>query len=237
MTMKKLIFLIFAASLLFTSCKENFHISASSHVTSIEGRTLYLKVFKDGEMVAVDSARIVHGRFDFSGPMDSVTMACLFMGDIPLMPVVLEKGEISLKLTEELQYPSGTPNNDSLALFIREKAQLEDELEKLSSMESQLVMDGMEYDSIVAKLTVEAQAISAKSDQLITKFISRNYDNVLGAGIFMMLTNNFPYPILNPQIETLLGMGTPYFLENPYVKEYVRIAKENMEKMREEEQQ
>ncbi len=52
----------------------------------------------------------------------------------------------------------------------------------------------------------------------------------------MMLTSNFSYPILNPQIETVLGMGTPYFLENPYVKEYVKIAKENMEKMREEEQ-
>jgi hypothetical protein len=32
-------------------------------------------------------------------------------------------------------------------------------------------------------------------------------------------------------------MGTPYFLENAYVKEYVKIATENMEKLREEEQQ
>ncbi len=233
--MKKILFLLSAATLLFASCKEKFHISASSHVTSIEGRTLYLKVFKEGRMATVDSAKIVHGRFDFSGPMDSVTMACLYMGDICLMPVVLEKGEISLKLTEQLQYPSGTPYNDSLALFIRAKAQLEDELEKLSGMEGQMVMDGMEYDSIVAKLTVEAQSINARSDQLITRFISKNYDNVLGAGIFMMLTTGFPYTVLNPQIETVLGMGTPYFLENPYVKEYVKIAKENMEKMREEE--
>ncbi len=164
--MKKLIFLLFTATLLFASCKEKYHISASSHVTSIEGRTLYLKVFKEDKMVTVDSAKIVHGRFDFSGPMDSVTMACLYMDNICLMPVVLEKGEISLKLTEQLQYPSGTPYNDSLALFIRAKAQLEDELEKLSSMEGQMVMDGMEYDSIVAKLTVEAQNINARSVSL-----------------------------------------------------------------------
>ena len=82
-----------------------------------------------------------------------------------------------------------------------------------------------------------AELINAERDRLITSFITKNYDNVLGAGVFMLLTSNFPYPILNPQIETVLGMGTPYFLENAYVKEYVKIATENMEKLREEEQQ
>ena len=98
-------------------------------------------------------------------------------------------------------------------------------------------MDGMEHDSILKILNAEADNINAETDRLITSFISRNYDNVLGAGVFMILTNNFPYPILNTQIETVLGMGTPYFLDNPYVKEYVKIATENMEKLREQEQQ
>ncbi len=233
----KSLLLLFIASLFFSSCKEQFRIVASSDVPTIEGKKLYLKVFDDTKMVTIDSAQIIHGRFEFSGPMDSATMACVFMDDACLLPVVLEEGEVSLNLTEALQTPSGTPYNDSLEVFIKKKAQLESEMDELARKESRMVMDGMEYDSIVVQLNAEAESINRRSDELITKFISRNYDNVLGAGVFMMLTSNFPYPVLNTQIETVLGMGTPYFLENPYVKEYVKIAKENMEKMREEEQQ
>lgn len=236
---KKLLFLCYTLAVLCctTSCKDKFKITANSSSAAIEGKTLYLRVFDNGKMVDVDSAQVIHGRFAFQGTMDSTTMACIFMdNDLCLLPVVLEKGEIKLTLNDAMQMPSGTPLNDTLASFIRQKAALETQMAELSRMESQMVMDGMKYDSVVVRLSHEADVISAKSDRLITNFISKHYDNVLGAGVFMVLTSNFPYPILNPQIEAVLGMGTPYFLENPYVKEYVRIAKENMEKIREKEQ-
>lgn len=234
--MRRILFLLFSAALLFTSCKERFHISGTSSVSTLEGKTLYLKVFQDGNMTTIDSAGIVHGHFKFSGPMDSTTMACVFMDDICLVPVVLESGQVQLTLNEDQQYPSGAAMNDTLRSFIHKKAELELMMEELSRKESRMIMDGMDHDSIIVHLNREAEEINAESDRLITTFISRNYDNVLGAGVFMILTNNFPYPILNPQIEAVLGMGTPYFLENAYVKEYVRIAKENMEKLREEQE-
>lgn len=232
--MKNILFVLLSL-LLFTSCKEQFKITGVSSVQNFEGQTFYLKMYQDDKMVTVDSATIVHGRFGFSGPMDSVSMACLYYNDMCLVPVVLEKGDIMLKLTDAKQYPYGTPMNDSLTTFINQKASLESRLEELSSKEGQMVMDGVPYDSIVVVLSKEAEQINAESDKLISSFISKNYDNVLGAGVFMILTSNFPYPVLNPQIEAVLGMGTPYFLENPYVKEYVRVANENMEKLREEE--
>lgn len=235
--MRRILFFQTFICLLLTSCKEQYKISGSSSVQMLEGKTLYLKVFDEGKMQTVDSATIAHGRFTMDGPMDSVTMACIFMDETCVVPVVLETGTVVVKLNEEHQYPSGTPLNDSLNVFIHEKSELESMMEELSRRESRMIMDGMEHDSILKILNAEADNINAETDRLITSFISRNYDNVLGAGVFMILTNNFPYPILNTQIETVLGMGTPYFLDNPYVKEYVKIATENMEKLREQEQQ
>lgn len=49
----------------------------------------------------------------------------------------------------------------------------------------------------------------------------------------MILTSSFPYPIITPQIDSLMSISTPYFQNNSYVKEYMKLAKENMELMKE----
>ena len=67
----------------------------------------------------------------------------------------------------------------------------------------------------------------------MSKFIKDNMHNCLGPGVFMIVTSNFPYPILNPQIEELIALGSPSFLNNDYVKEYIRLARENMDKLNE----
>ena len=235
--MKRLLSFLLPIVVMLSSCKDNLQITGTSTVAELDGKTLYLKVFEDGKMQTIDSTVVAHGGFTLNAKVDSVTMACLFMGEMCLVPVVLEEGNVGIKLNDDRQFPTGTPLNDSLHVFIHEKAELEAKMEELSRKESRMIMDGMNHDSILVILNKEAELINAESDRLITSFITKNYDNVLGAGGFMLLTSNFPYPILNPQIETVLGMGTPYFLENAYVKEYVKIATENMEKLREEEQQ
>ena len=45
----------------------------------------------------------------------------------------------------------------------------------------------------------------------------------------MILTSNMPYPILTPQIEEIITNAPPYFLGHPYVKEYIKKAKEYQE--------
>jgi hypothetical protein len=47
----------------------------------------------------------------------------------------------------------------------------------------------------------------------------------------MIMTSSYKYPILNPQIDEILSQATPYFRNHPYVKEYVKAANENMEKI------
>ena len=139
---------------------------------------LYLKVFKDNDMCSIDSARVVHGRFDFRGAMDSVMMASLYMDDQSIMPVVLEEGVVSLKLAEVLQSATGTPLNDTLQNFVTRKTQLDARLEELSHKESRMVMDGMDHEEVLRILGREAAEINEENDRLVTRFISRNYNSL-----------------------------------------------------------
>ena len=58
----------------------------------------------------------------------------------------------------------------------------------------------------------------------MTGFITENFDNVLGPGIFMMMTSSFQYPELTPWIEDIMSKATDNFKNDPYVKEYMEAA-------------
>ena len=89
-----------------------------------------------------------------------------------------------------------------------------------------MIMDGADYDEIAYELGRQSKEIAAENEELITRFIRANYNNVLGPGIFMILTSSLPYPILNPQLEEIITNAPPYFLGHPYVKDYIQKAKE-----------
>jgi len=218
--------LLVAAVLVLVSCRSQYMVKGSSCVDDLEGRVLTLKVYVDGEMRSIDSTRVVHGRFNFGGGMDSTMLANVFLGDLSLMPIVLEEGEVKLNIGETQQTATGTPLNDSLTVFIQRKTQLDARMAELPHLEAQMIMDGSNHDDIVYELTKQSREIADENDRLIVRFIRDNYNNVLGPGIFMILTSNMPYPVLNPQIEEIIVDAPPYFLGHPYVKKYIEEARE-----------
>ena len=211
---------------LLLSCKSQYMVKGSSNVDELEGKMLTLKVYVDGEMRSIDSTRVVHGRFSFGGSMDSTMLANVFLGDLSLRPIVLEEGEVKLNIGETQQTATGTPLNDTLSGFIQRKTQLDARMAELPHLESQMVMDGTDYDEIIYELGKQSQQIAIENDQLITRFIRDNYNNVLGPGVFMILTSGLPHPVLTPQIEEILTHATPYFLGHPYVRKYIEEARE-----------
>ena len=155
------------------------------------------------------------------------------MDNSSVMPLVLEDGRVEMKIGEISQSATGTPLNDTLSRFIQRKTQIDAQMAELPHRESQMIMDGIDHELIVRRLSEEAQELSAQNDRLVTRFIISNYNNVLGPGIFMILTSGLEYPIMNPQIEEILSDAPPYFLNNPYVKEYIKAAEANMKKIHE----
>ena len=217
---------------MLASCSEQYLVSGTSNVEGLEGRMLYLRVFKDSDMCAIDSSKVVHGKFKFRGIMDSVMMASVFLENSSVMPVVLEGGDVSINIDENMQSATGTPLNDSLSNFIKKKSQIDARMAVLPTKQLRMIMDGIDEDQIREELAEQARELEIENDKLITRFIRANYNNVLGPGVFMIMTNSFPYPIMNPQIEEIISQAPPYFKNNPYVKEYIRVAESNMEKLR-----
>lgn len=214
-----------------TSCVNTFNVQGSSSVSQLDGSKLYLKAIKDNELKNLDSCDVVHGQFQFSGVLDTVRMANLFMDDESVMPLVLEDGEITINIDNANQSVSGTPLNEKLYQFIDKHKQLENQLSELSHKQSQMLLDGISEDEINEKLTREAARIADEEDKLVTTFIVDNFDNVLGPGVFMMMTSGFQYPILTPQIEDIMSKATDKFKNNPYVKDYYQTATENEARM------
>jgi hypothetical protein len=226
----KLSYLLLTSLLTLVGCKSQYMVKGSSNVDELEGQILTLKVYADGELRSIDSTRVVHGRFSFGGSMDSTMLANVFLGDLSVMPLVLEDGEVKVNIGETQQSATGTPLNDTLSGFIQRKTQLDAQMAELPHLESQMIMDGTDYDEIMYELGKQSQQLAAENDQLITRFIRANYNNVLGPGIFMILTSSLPYPVLTPQIEEILTHATPYFLGHPYVKKYIKMAEERLNK-------
>ena len=230
--MKKLLSSLIMGAVLLASCSDQYLVSGTSNVEGLEGRMLYLRVYKDSDMCAIDSSRVVHGRFKFRGMMDSVMMASVFLDNNSVMPVVLEEGDVRVRIDENSQSSTGTPLNDSLSSFIQKKSQIDARMAELPSMYARMIMNGVDEEQIDQELGEQARELEIENDKLITHFIRTNYNNVLGPGVFMIMTSAFPYPILNPQIEEIISQAPPYFKNHPYAKEYLKAAEKNMEKLR-----
>lgn len=125
--MKKVLFLSVIVAF-FASCASTYNVEGSSSVSALDGNKLYLKAIKNNEFKNIDSCEVVHGEFHFTGLLDTIRMASLYMDDESIMPVVLEKGEIVVKIDPARQMVGGTPMNDSLYKFIDKHNQLTNQM-------------------------------------------------------------------------------------------------------------
>lgn len=213
----------------FTSCGRKYKIEGSSSITSLDGKMLFLRTLYNGEWVDVDSAEVIHGLFTMNGQLDSTIMVTLFMDDESIMPLVLEKGEIAVAISNTELSAKGTSLNDALYDFINKKNQMDSRIEELQSKEARMVMDGYNLDDIHEQLTLEGDSLVQDMNRYVKKFISDNYETVLGPSVFMMLCSGLPYPVITPQIEDILKDAPYSFKSNKMVKEFTTKAKENMQ--------
>lgn len=216
------------ALLLCASCSRGYRIEGQSSVTSLDGKMLYLKTLQDGDWVAVDSAEVIHGLFKMKGPVDSVQMVTLYMGDEGLMPLVLENGHIRVDIANVQMKAEGTPLNDKLYEFIDKRNALELAIEEVDRKEARMVLDGVALDDIHDQLQQESDSLVGAMNTYLKQFIADNYENVLGPSVFMMMCSTLPYPVMTPNIEAILKDAPASFKDNVLVKDYVSKAKENM---------
>lgn len=228
--MKRLFYSLLSAFVL-VSCGSTYNIQGSSNVSTLDGRMLYLKVLSDNDFKNLDSCDVVHGQFHFTGAFDSVRIASIFMDDESVLPLVLESGEISIMLNNTQQTVSGTPLNEELFRFFNKWNQLRNQQAELIHRHDRAIMDGSDMNLVIKELNAESMRLSALEDSLVTTFVTENFDNVLGPGVFMMVTQGNLYPMLTPWIEDIMSKATQKFKNDAYVKDYYEKARENEEIM------
>ena len=228
--MNKIIY-AFLTLMALASCANSYNISGTSNVSTLDGRMLYLKILKGNDFKSVDSCDVVHGQFHFQGNTDSIKMANIFMDDDPVLPLVLESGTIQVKLDDAQQVVSGTPLNDKLFSFFKKYQQIQNQQRELVHKHDQAIMNGNDMSVVTRQLDAESLHLSQQEDKLITTFVTENFDNVLGPGVFFLVTMGNQYPMLSPWIEDIMSKATDYFKNDPYVKDYYEKAQENQQIM------
>ena len=223
-----LLYIVIAVCL--TACSQ-YNIVGSSDLSDIDGRTLYLKAIDLDSLTTVDSCSVVHGKFKFSGSLDSTRIVTLCIDNMAILPVVLEEGEVRVTLNDQRQESKGTPLNDSLTAFNKRYETLISQFEDLEHIQNQGYMNGENMDSINLILVAKQRRLVMKEDELVTSFISANFDNCLGPYVFQLATSNYRYPVLVPWIEALMTKASQKFKDAPYVKEYMETAKQNQDIM------
>lgn len=226
----KLCFLLCIVAL-FSSCSKKYKIEGASSVSLLDGKMLFIKVLSGNQLVKIDSAEVVHGKFKMKGCVDSTMFGSLYMDEDCIMPLVVEGGNINIQIDNSGINVAGTPLNDSFYDFINKKTSLDDRAYEVEREESRLIMDGQDLDSIHLRIEGKRRVISEEMNALAKGFIQANYDNVLGTGVFIMLCNSMPYPVLTPMMQEVVDKAPDSFLNHPVVKQLIMMAEDNRQQM------
>ncbi|MBO5000069.1 MAG: DUF4369 domain-containing protein, partial [Bacteroidaceae bacterium] len=215
------VFFLIVSLLALASCSTGYTIEGNSSVLRLDGKMLFVKVPQGNQMVKIDSSEVVHGLFTMEGAVDSTTIAALYMDDESIMPFVVEEGDIRIQIDNTDIKVYGTPLNDKLYAFIKEKSRLDDRAYEAERMESRMIMDGHSMDVVEKEINKEREKLTNEMNELVKTFIQDNYENVLGPGVFLMLCNGFPYPLLTPLMEEIVEKAPDSFKNHSLIKEYV----------------
>lgn len=224
--------------LALTSCTKSYYIHGTSNISSLDGRQLYLKGGSGDSLITLDSCEVVHGDFSFKGSLDSVQVAQIYMDDMNLQfPIVLEEGDIQLKLDNTLLRVSGTPLNEKLNTFWTKFTQLRNQFIEIDHEEGVSIMNGHDEEATNARLIKKALLVYANIDKLFTAFVTNNFDNTLSTWGFLTrvsydMTPN-AYPIwmndylyanavsqLPSWVEFIMAKAPDVFKNNTAIKDF-----------------
>lgn len=224
--------------LALTSCTKSYYIHGTSNISSLDGRQLYLKGGSGDSLITLDSCEVVHGNFSFKGTLDSVQAAQIYMDDMNLQfPIVLEEGDIQLKLDNTLLRVSGTPLNEKLNTFWTKFTQLRNQFIEIDHEEGVSIMNGHDEEATNARLIKKALLVYANIDKLFTAFVTNNFDNTLSTWGFLTrvsydMTPN-AYPIwmndylyanavsqLPSWVEFIMAKAPDVFKNNAAIKDF-----------------
>ena len=223
--MKNGLYSILVLALFTLSCSEQqYFVKGKSTQSTIDGEYAYMGPMNSPQVLYFDSCRVVHGKFEMTGPLDSVLCVTIYMGSMRI-PMVLEDGEVIINYQNSNIQVSGTPLNEMLYSFLTTRDSLvfvQKELyHRVTTMDVRS-NESAEYNEKSAELKHVTQQI----DSLECDFIRSNYDNVLGASWFLHVCNeaseNSGFYMVPPQLQLIYQSAPSSFKSNWDIQNFIR---------------
>lgn len=214
--------------LALTSCASQYDIAGRSTLDEVDGHMLYLCIAGDSVehyICSIDSCQVEHGRFRFSGVVDSVVLAQVCIGKEMMLPIVLENGQLQMSINAVEQTVQGGQLNKRLYTFLQKRNRLENQLwqaeqECIRSMR----MGNCSIKEAQERLRKRASRLNRQIEEAETQFVEDNYSNALGPGYFIMLCNQQIFPTMTEQLRQIVNNAPDAFFQNPYIINYLRMA-------------
>ncbi|MCQ2267195.1 MAG: DUF4369 domain-containing protein [Bacteroidaceae bacterium] len=220
--------LLLSAAALLCGCATQYDIAGNSSIAEVDGHMLYLRVMGDGVermSCSIDSCEVVHGRFSFGGEMDSVVMAQVYMGNELMMPIVLENGQLRVKLDPVGQTVEGGLLNKRLYNFLQKRDRLENQLWQAEQECIRALRSGKgNIVELHETLRRRAAKLNRQIEEAETRFVVDNYTNALGPGYYIMLCNQQIFPVMTEQLRHIADGAPDDFLNHPFINNYLRMA-------------
>lgn len=214
----------------FAGCSHHYSISGSVNEKTMQEGTLYLSVMSEYEQPQyIDSCSLEHGFFTFAGRVDSVMMGHLALNGRVLMPIVIERGEMDVSLDVLGMGVYGGLLNVRLNELFNELNKIQQEWSALNDKRLFLMANRLGGHKEFERILAIEDSLNLRAEKLQSDFIIENFDNVLGPGLFMMICNKYPAPIMTPQLRGILNQAPNFFLEHPGVSTFIQRVNYNIE--------
>ena len=211
-----------------TSCAEHqYFVKGTSNQSILDGEYAYMLPMHSNSRDFLDSCRVVHGKFEMSGPLDSVQCVVISMGNFGI-PMVLESGEVHISFQSSDTHVSGTPLNDTLYRFLYSRDSLLMLRNDIQSSSNDLLRKGYSEEYVYAYCQDAFMESDSQLDSLEYNFVRDNYTNVLGVTWFLRMGDRISrqtgYYTLTPLMEKLYNQAPEVFKKNSDISSYYQHA-------------
>lgn len=206
-------FLLAVTAATVVSCgthPSSYTINGTVSDTALNGNKVYLTDMASRNVL--DSALIADGKFTFTGKADTA-LICRIQSRPYRMELVLENGDIAVEMGETTKC-SGTPLNESFALFVSDMDSLRN---VMIAKQQEMMQKGLSEEELrEAWQDFQTNTVVPEFNRVMSENFDRNKDNAVGA---WAIAN---WDLEPAQFDSVLNLAGETLKANPFIKKLIR---------------
>ena len=198
--MKKVIFLLLTATVLWSCQNATFTIKGTVIDPDFEGANVYLQERTDNGLQTVETTVVQNGTFSFTGMADENVLRYISLDEQNRAPVLLERGTINVVFGDVITV-SGTKINTAFSEFLLKEGELISISARISARFRDMNAAGTLTEKLREEIIAEHTKAVEDANNLALRFIRNNIGNEAGKYILRSAIHLFEPEIQEEFIE------------------------------------